>query len=74
MDDGEFSHKLHKQAHYQVIKLFVGHSVCPGYELANVELWISMATILSTIKISQVKDANGDDIVPKVQGRSSILR
>ncbi|KAG7094580.1 hypothetical protein E1B28_005407 [Marasmius oreades] len=44
-----------------------GRRVCPGRFLADVSLWLAMATILAALELSKVKDENGIEIdfVPK---------
>ncbi|KAF9259577.1 cytochrome P450 [Marasmius fiardii PR-910] len=44
-----------------------GRRICPGRFLADVSLWLSMATILATLDLSKAKDKDGKEIdfVPK---------
>ena len=41
--------------------------ICPGRFLADVSLWLSMATILATLDLGKAKDKDGKEIdfVPK---------
>ena len=39
---------------------------CPGRDLADLSVWIVMATILSTLRISKAKDENGQEIMPEI--------
>ncbi|KAF9443660.1 cytochrome P450 [Macrolepiota fuliginosa MF-IS2] len=43
-----------------------GRRVCPGRYLADGNLWIAAATILSLFKIERIKDMNGDEIIPSI--------
>ena len=41
--------------------------VCPGRHLADLSLWINVATILSVFDISMAKDEQGNPIVPDIE-------
>ncbi|KAG5636180.1 hypothetical protein H0H81_008915 [Sphagnurus paluster] len=43
-----------------------GRRICPGRFLANDNVWIAMATILSTFTISKAIDTSGKPIIPEV--------
>jgi len=47
-------------------QLTLGCRICPGRHLAHLSLWIVLATILSTLQISKVKDENGQEIIPEI--------
>jgi hypothetical protein len=38
--------------------------ICPGQYLASDSVWIAMATLLATLKISKVLDDEGKEITP----------
>lgn len=38
--------------------------VCPGQHLATASVWIVIATMLATLKISKALDADGKEITP----------
>ncbi|KAG5651194.1 hypothetical protein H0H81_009547 [Sphagnurus paluster] len=40
--------------------------ICPGKYLADASLWIAMATILSTAKISKAIGDDGKEITPEI--------
>ncbi|KAG5635364.1 hypothetical protein H0H81_011539 [Sphagnurus paluster] len=44
-----------------------GRRICPGRHVGDASLWIAMATILSTLKISKAVDGEGKEITPEVE-------
>jgi hypothetical protein len=42
----------------------MGASICPGQYLASDSVWIAMATMLATLKISKALDDEGKEITP----------
>lgn len=49
-----------------------GRRICPGRHLAHASLWISIATIFSTLHISRKKDKDGYDIPLHLEFGSNI--
>jgi hypothetical protein len=50
------------------------HRICPGRHLADTTLWIAIASVLATLTISKAKDKDGNDITPKLQFSSGIVK
>ncbi|KAF9446806.1 cytochrome P450 [Macrolepiota fuliginosa MF-IS2] len=50
-----------------------GRRVCPGRYLADGNLWIAAATILSLFRIEKVKDAKGEEIIPSTDLKSGLV-
>lgn len=44
-----------------------GRRVCVGKHLAEASVWIVVAAMLSTMRISRAKDEQGNEIIPKVE-------
>lgn len=42
----------------------MGDRICPGQYLAADSVWIAMATLLTTLKISKALDEEGKEITP----------
>jgi hypothetical protein len=42
----------------------MGDRICPGQNLATDSVWIAMATLLATLKISKALDDDGNEITP----------
>jgi hypothetical protein len=40
------------------------HRVCPGQYLGRASVWIVIATVLATMKVSKALDENGAEITP----------
>ena len=40
------------------------HRVCPGQNLGRASVWIVIATVLATMKVSKALDENGAEITP----------
>lgn len=51
-----------------------GRRLCPGRHLALDSMWLSMACILATFNICKVRDAQGNEITPKVEYKTALLR
>ncbi|ESK94311.1 cytochrome p450 [Moniliophthora roreri MCA 2997] len=51
-----------------------GRRICIGQHFANASLWLAMATMLSTLNITKAKDANGEEITPKVAFTSGLIQ
>ncbi|KAG6909265.1 hypothetical protein DXG01_001327 [Tephrocybe rancida] len=49
-----------------------GRRVCPGRHLADATLWISIATILSTLNISKAIGKDGKEITPEEAFQTSV--
>jgi hypothetical protein len=50
------------------------YRICPGRELAETAVFISIATILATYDISKALDARGEPIQPRIQFSDGIVR
>ncbi|KIJ40995.1 hypothetical protein M422DRAFT_172679 [Sphaerobolus stellatus SS14] len=50
-----------------------GRRMCPGRWMADAELWITFATVLTTLDIGRAKDENGQEIVPDGRYNSGFL-
>ena len=48
--------------------------ICPGRHLADVNLWLAMATILSLFNIKKIKGKDGQEIKPEVGMDSGLTR
>ncbi|KIY47199.1 cytochrome P450, partial [Fistulina hepatica ATCC 64428] len=51
-----------------------GRRICPGRHLANAELFIAVASILSVFDIRPAVDSNGVEILPTLKMTSGIVR
>ncbi|KAG6852267.1 hypothetical protein H0H87_010423, partial [Tephrocybe sp. NHM501043] len=49
-----------------------GRRVCPGRHLADGTLWISIATILSTLSITKAVGKDGKEITPEEVFQTSV--
>ena len=49
------------------------YRVCPGKHIATSTLWITVASILTTFKISKIIDADGKAIEPSQEYISSMI-
>ncbi|QRV73454.1 cytochrome P450 family protein [Ceratobasidium sp. AG-Ba] len=45
-----------------------GRRLCPGMYYADASIFIAVASILATYKITPAKDANGKDVLPSTEG------
>jgi cytochrome P450 len=50
-----------------------GRRVCPGRFIADSTLFASIATLLATVDIVRVRDADGAEIVPEVEVTSGLV-
>lgn len=50
-----------------------GRRVCVGKHFADASVWLAIATVLHCFTISPPKDAQGNDVVPKVELRSGLV-
>jgi len=57
---------------YPVSAFGFGRRVCPGRHLASGSVWLAIASMLSTFKISKAIDQNGVEITPKEEFTSGI--
>lgn len=48
--------------------------VCPGKELADAQIFITIATVLATLDISRVRDENGREVIPHKHMESGVIR
>ena len=48
--------------------------VCPGQYLATASVWLAMATMLATLKISKALDDTGKEITPAPKMTSGLER
>ncbi|KAG7441948.1 cytochrome P450 [Guyanagaster necrorhizus] len=51
-----------------------GRRICPGRYLAENGMWIAIACILATCKITKAKDENGEEINPAVEFSNGIVK
>ena len=58
--------------HRPLLKLYLRFRVCPGSQIALSFLWLAVATILSTLDISNEIDANGNPIEPDIEFHSNL--
>ncbi|KZW03029.1 cytochrome P450 [Exidia glandulosa HHB12029] len=56
-----------------VVVFGYGRRICPGRHIADAELWLLVATMLSCYNISPAKDARGQDIVPSSFMSSGVI-
>jgi cytochrome P450 len=50
-----------------------GRRMCPGRHLADASLFAMVSTLLATVDVVRVKDAQGKEIVPEVDVTSGLL-
>jgi hypothetical protein len=48
--------------------------ICPGRYLADPSLWIAVASILATMRISKALDKDGKEIIPDVKFTGGLTR
>ena len=48
--------------------------ICPGRHLADVNIWLAIATILSLFNVKKMKDDDGQEITPEVGMTSGLTR
>jgi len=51
-----------------------GRRLCPGRHLALDSMWLSIVCILATFDIQKARDAQGNEITPKVEYYTALLR
>jgi len=51
-----------------------GRRLCPGRHLAETNLWIAMVSILAAFNIRKKLDADGQEITPKLEFQSGLVR
>lgn len=49
-----------------------GRRICPGRHLADVSLWLALATILSLFDVKKAKGDDGQEIIPKIELNSGL--
>jgi cytochrome P450 len=50
-----------------------GRRICPGRHIADVSLFMTVVTLLSTVDIVRAKDGEGKEIIPAVEVTSGTL-
>lgn len=63
-----------KHAMCPFITLQYGSSMCPGRHLADANIWLAIASILSVFRISNTKDKNGNPIKPDIEHETGLVR
>ena len=50
------------------------HRICPGKDMADMSLFITIAIVVATLNISKARDASGKEIIPVHTMSNGIIR